>query len=158
MFILKNNGSSVVVPGYLIGYKGEAMMPDYDRYMVTLPIFLTANAICVAMSAYALMSNRDQAAFGAFSIFMAIFAAKMFSQRLVRVSFLGSYRAAEAAPTTVRLNNFFVALCLLMIGASFARLTGHISSTFFTVFGVGMVAMSVAKFSAFRRGRGGSDE
>ncbi|MCC8470607.1 hypothetical protein [Xanthomonas phaseoli] len=155
MFLVKSNGSSAVVPGFLLAYHGEAMMPEYHRYMSTLPIILAANAACSIVSAYALIYGSNDSEFMAFAIFMAIFSVKMFTQRLVRVNFTEVEDGVTSAPFAVKLNNLLTGVCLLMMGVGFLRLTGDFNSIFFKVFGVTMIGVSLACALAFRRGKAG---
>ncbi|MGR6629836.1 hypothetical protein ACT89N_09390 [Stenotrophomonas maltophilia] len=152
MFLIKSNGQSAVVPGFLLGYHGDAMMPEYARHKATLPAFLLAGIGCAVMCAYALFTREDQHTFIAFGIFMAIFSAKMFTQRLVRVNF-ATGGEAQPAPFATRLNNLLTAVNLLMLGMAFIRLTGKFSSFFFEAFGVSMIGLAIACALAFHHSK-----
>lgn len=152
MFLIKSNGESAVVPGFLLGYHGDAMMPEYARYKSTLPVFLLAGIGCAAVCSYALFTRDDKHTFIAFAIFMAIFSAKMLTQRLVRVNF-ATGGEAQPAPFPTRLNNLLTALNLLMLGTAFIRLTGDFSSFFLEAFGVSMIGLAVLCAMAFHHGK-----
>lgn len=151
VFILSNNGSKAVVPGFLLGYRGDAMMPEYSRYMATLPFFLAANSVSVAASAYALLVGGNHSFFMAFAIFMAIFSAKMFTQRLVRVSFNNELGPATSAALSVRVNTLLTAVSLGMMGVKSLELTGEFDTFFFESFGIMMIGVAAACLVALRR-------
>lgn len=155
MFLVRSNNSNAVVPGFLLGYHGDAMMPEYSRYMATLPLFAAANAACAATSAYALLWGGDRAVFIAFAIFMVIFSAKMLTQRLVRVSFSAVGNSATSAPFLARMNICLVAVSLAMMGTGYLRMTGEFESVFFDIFGVAMIGLAAACVLALRRSGSG---
>lgn len=152
MFIVNSNGTDAVVPGYLLGYHGDAMMPEYSRYMATLPIFALANLASASMSAYAVLADANHFAFIAFAAYMAIFSAKMFTRRLVRVKFAGTHETATSAPLLARFETLLSAGNLAAIGAAFLRLNGEFDTTFFHIFGVSMIGLAAATALAFHRG------
>lgn len=152
MFLVKTSDSNAVVPGFLLGYRGGAMLPEYTRYMATLPLFALANLASAALGIYALAAGGSSLAFISFSACMAIFSATMFTQRLVRVDFLQASAAAVAAPLGIRLNTLFRAASLAATGTALFRLEGDPTSPLFTVLGLGLLGVAAGLLLALRRG------
>ncbi|TGR41823.1 hypothetical protein EN794_039290 [Mesorhizobium sp. M00.F.Ca.ET.151.01.1.1] len=152
MFLIKSEDHTAVVPGFLLGYRGDAMMPEYSRHKATLPVFLLAGIGCAIMCGYALFKGEHQQTFMAFCIFMATFSARMFTQRLIRVNF-ATAAEAQPAPLPTKLDNLLTALNLLMLGIAFIRLTGNLSSFLFQALGVSMIGLAIPRVLALHRRR-----
>jgi len=152
MFLVNSHKSLAIVPGFLLGYRGDAMMPEYSRYMATLPYFVVANIVCALTSGYALLHGGDSAVFISFAIFMSIFSARLLTQRLVRVSFAAARSGATSAPLLVRLNTCMVGASLVMMGVGYLRMTGGVESLLLEVFGIAMIGLSALCLLALRRG------
>ncbi|KRG74843.1 hypothetical protein ABB28_06295 [Stenotrophomonas chelatiphaga] len=152
MFLVKTSNSNAVVPGFLLGWRGGVMLPDYTRYMATLPLFALANFASAALGTYALAAGGSSLAFISFSACMAIFSATMFTQRLVRVDFPQAGATAVAAPLAVRLNTLFRAASLAATGTALIRLEGDSTSPLFKVLGLGLLGVAAGLVLALRRG------
>lgn len=153
MYLVKHDGLTAVVPGLLLGYRGEAMMPEYTRYMKMLPCFIAAHALTAAMSAYGLIQGNGRPVLLAYAIFMAALSLNLLTRRLVRVRFRGLAEPALSAPLSVRFNAGLIAASLAMMGAGFMRMRGEFDTVLFDVFGGVMIGLSAAwMLSLHRRG------
>lgn len=153
MYIVKNDMLSAVVPGFLLGYRGEAMMPEYSRYMKTIPFFIMAHSVTSAMSAYGLVQESYRPVRLAFAIFMSALSVRMLTQRLIRVRFQGLIEPASPAPFSVRLNAYLVAATLAMMGTGYMQMEGEFDTPFFDMFGVSMIGLSAAWVLSLRRSK-----
>ncbi len=155
MYLFRGDNFSAVVPGFLLGYRGDVMMPEYGRYMKMLPFFMAANAVSCAVSAYGLVLGTNRYLLMAYAIFMAAFSARLLTQRLVRVGFRRVQAPVVSAPLTVRVNACLVAATLAMMGAGFLRMDGEFDTVLFKAFGALMVVLSAACLLALRRSNAG---
>jgi hypothetical protein len=153
MYLVKSDSSRAVVPGFLLGYRGEAMMPEYSRYKTALPFDIMANIVVCSIGAYGIAVGSNRYVLMAYGIFMAVFSLKMFTRRLVQVRLHGISETATLAPLPLRLNTCLVAAALALMGTGFLRMNGEFDTVFFQVFGVTMIGLSIAALLALRRGK-----
>ena len=139
MYLIENESIRAVVPGFLMGRRADAMMPEYTRYMATLPFFIAANVASLLISALGLALHDDRWVLAAYGLFMTTFSARMLTQRLVCIRLNGTSVALNRAPLSVRLNAFIVSAALLAMGSGFIGMQGEFDSYFFDVFGAMMM-------------------
>ena len=139
MYLVRNDASKAIVPGFLLGFRSEAMMPEYARYMKTLPVFIAFNASACAISTYGIAFVDDRLVLMAYGLFMAAHSVNMVVQRRIRVSLHGFPEPVFKAPLAVRLNACIVAATLLMMGVGFTRMQGELDSVFLEAFGAMMM-------------------
>jgi hypothetical protein len=151
MYVMKNDGHSAVVPGFMLGYNGYLMMPEYSRYMRSIPIFIAGNLMSLGVGAYGFILGSNRLVWISYAIFMATFSVKMLTQRLVRVGINRMREPAILAPLTVRLNAILVAATLALMGAGFIRMDGRFDTALFEAFGVTMIGLAAVWVLALRR-------
>jgi len=153
MYVVNSDGLRALAPGFLVGCRFDAMMPEYSRYMMTLPLFLAAHLAACVTSAYGLATGSMRYILLAYAIVMTSFSVRMLGQRLVRVGFREPAVRVTSAPTAVRLNACLGAASLSMIGGGILTVEGANEAPPGWL-GILLMTLAVAWALALRRRRG----